>query len=73
MAFKIHPNQTGFIKVRNSANNTRRLKNVTDYCLINKLETHTLVSLDAEKAVDQVNWKMLLAFLNKFELYFILH
>uniref|UniRef100_A0AAR2LWN9 Reverse transcriptase domain-containing protein n=1 Tax=Pygocentrus nattereri TaxID=42514 RepID=A0AAR2LWN9_PYGNA len=61
----IHSDQTGFIKGRHSADNTRRLINIIDYCSINKLEK-IVVSLDAEKAFDRVNWKFLLAVLHKF-------
>lgn len=48
--------QTGFISGRHSANNTHRLINVTDYCFISKLGA-MVVSLDAEKAFEQVNWE----------------
>lgn len=63
-SFKIHPDQTGFIKGRHSNNKTCRLINVIDYCSIKNFET-TVVSLDTEKAFDLVNWKFLLAVLHK--------
>lgn len=44
---------------------THRLIHLIDYCFINKLET-SIISLDAEKAFDRVNWKYLFAVLSKF-------
>ena len=47
--------QTGFIKGRNSCNNVRRLRNIIQ--VFQQTEVDGLVlSLDAEKAFDRVEW-----------------
>ena len=60
----ISPDQTGFVKGRYSSDNIRRLLNV-----INHLDTcqrsSLLLSLDAEKAFDRVEWNFLFAILNR--------
>lgn len=61
----IHPDQTGFIKGRDSTFNVRRLISLIDHTNSNKMLI-TVVSLDAEKAFERANWTFLLATLQKF-------
>lgn len=60
----IHPDQTGFITGRHSFYNTRRLFNILYSPASNSPEI--VLSLDAEKAFDRVEWKYLFYILNKF-------
>lgn len=61
----IHPDQTGFVKGRQSSNNTRRLFNIINNSTKQKTNT-IIVSLDAEKAFDKVNWQFLYTTLEKY-------
>ena len=61
----IHPDQTGFIKGRQASNNTRRLYDLIHYSSLQQ-ESTIIVTLDAEKAFDRVNWNFLFTTLQKF-------
>lgn len=61
----IHKDQTGFIKCSHSSSNFRRLFNIIDVSQLNQIQA-IIVSLDAEKAFDKVNWTFLFAVLGKF-------
>ena len=60
----IHPDQSGYIKGRHSSNNTRRLFNLMDYSQQQKERT-IIITLDAEKAFDRVNWLFLTSTMQK--------
>ena len=62
----MHPDQTGFIKRRYGSDNIQRLFNIIN--LSQQTQTKTIImSLDEEKAFDQVNWIFLLNILHKFD------
>lgn len=63
----IKPDQTGFIKSRYGTDNIRRLLNVINFV---QGEGHPalVLSLDADKAFDRVEWDFLFATLDKFNL-----
>ncbi len=62
----IHPDQVGYIPRRFSFFNVRRLLNIV-YCKQNKSKSAVL-TLDAHKAFDQVDWKYMLLTIREFGL-----
>jgi len=65
IASLIHPDQTGFILDRFSFSNVRRLLNVM-HTVGSQRSKAAIISLDAEKAFDQIEWRYLYSVLNKF-------
>lgn len=61
----IHPDQTGFIPGRYSFSNVRRLLN-TIYAGHDKIKGAGILSLDAQKAFDQVEWPYMFESLRRF-------
>ena len=60
----LHPDQTGFVKGRMASDNIRRLLHVIDAA--SEKHPSAILSLDAEKAFDRVEWSFLLAVLKHF-------
>ena len=60
----ISPDQTGFIRGRHSFTNLRRLFNIL-YNTSSSITPEILISLDAEKAFDRVEWSYLFFTLQK--------
>ena len=63
----IHPDQTGFIPKRYSSYNLRRLFNII-YSKRGINKDLVIISLDAEKAFDQVEWSYLFSVMETFKL-----
>lgn len=63
----IHPDHVGFIKGRSFADNVRRLLHLI-WQTRNSAEPKIAFSLDAEKALDRVEWGYLFRMLHKFGL-----
>uniref|UniRef100_A0A3P9KND8 Reverse transcriptase domain-containing protein n=1 Tax=Oryzias latipes TaxID=8090 RepID=A0A3P9KND8_ORYLA len=63
----IKEDQTGFIKGRSSSHNIRRLLNIINICQVQDMDS-LVISLDAEKAFDRVEWPYLHHILHLFNL-----
>lgn len=63
----INPDRAGFVKSRHGSDNVRRALNAIHYFHTQK-KTSMILSLDAEKAFDHVEWPFLFLVLEKFGL-----
>lgn len=63
----INPDQAGFVKSRHGTDNVRCALNIIHYLNTYKIPAF-IISLDAEKAFDRVEWPFLFAVLEKFGL-----
>lgn len=61
----IDEDQTGFIKSRQTHDNIRRTLHLIDK-IVRENKTAVILSLDAEKAFDRVNWEFLYQTLDRF-------
>ena len=61
----IHNDQTGFIHQRQTQDNIRRTLHIMNHIAKNKMEA-IVISIDAEKAFDSVNWDFLYRTLHRF-------
>lgn len=61
----IHNDQTGFIHQRHTQDNIRKTLHILDHIQKNKIEA-VVISVDAEKAFDSVNWSFLYRVLHRF-------
>ncbi|KAJ0009658.1 hypothetical protein NQD34_001360 [Periophthalmus magnuspinnatus] len=65
MCSLVEADQTGFIKGRNSYYNTRRLFNIIHFLNCNKMPG-AVVSMDAEKAFDRIEWEYVFEIMGRF-------
>ncbi len=63
----INPDQSGFVKARYTSDNIWRLLNIIDHLTLHN-RTALLLSLDAVKAFNRVEWSYLFAIMEKFNL-----